>query len=292
MRYAYYPGCVAQGGTPELLHAMQAVSDKLGFTFEHLKEAACNGAGVLQERDPELGDTLNARTLAMAEKRGLPLVTICSTCQGVISQANYRLKKDPAYREFINKFLKPEGLEYHGTTEVKHFMWVIVEDYGLERLKQQVKRPLTGVAMAPFYGCYVVRPTKMLGYEEHPHRDHYLEDIIQVLGGTAVDYSGRTRCCGFPLLTMNRTNSLTMAGNHLLDAKDKGADVMVTPCPLCHLNLDGQQPEAAKVKKTQINLPVIHFPQMLGLALGIEPRDLGLNRHIVNATRFAAKVPA
>lgn len=292
MRYAYYTGCVAVGGTPELFNAMKAVSEKLGFTLEQLKEASCTGAGVLQERDPELGDTLNARTLAMAEKRGLPLLTICSTCQGVISQANYRLKKDPDYRAFINKFLKPEGLEYRGTTEVKHFMWAIVEDYGLDRLKEQVKRPLTGVALAPFYGCYIVRPTKMLEYDAHPHRDHYLEDIITVLGGTAVDYSGKTRCCGFPLLTMNRTNSLTMAGNHLIDAQTHGADAMVTPCPLCHLNLDGQQPEAAKVKKTQINLPVIHFPQMLGMALGIDAKTLGLNRHIVSTGRFAAKVPA
>lgn len=292
MRYAYYPGCVAQGGAPELLQAMKLVGEHLGFTLEHLKEAACTGAGVLQERDPELGDTLNARTFAMAEKRGLPLMTICSTCQGVMSQANHRLRKDAEYRAFINKFLKPEGLEYKGTTEVKHLFWILVEDYGLDRLKGLVRKPLTGIAIAPFYGCYVVRPTEALGYDTRPERNQYLEKIIQTLGGTPVDYRGKTKCCGFPILTMNRDNSLRMAGNHLLEAKGLGADAMVTPCPLCHLNLDGQQPEAAKAHKTQINLPVIHLPQLLGVAMGFNPRELGMSRHIVSTKSFAAKVPA
>ena len=292
MRYAYYPGCVSQGGTPELFKATQLVAEKLGIALEHLKEASCTGAGVLQERDPELGDTLNARTFAMAEKKGLPILTICSTCQGVMSAANYKLKREPEYRAFINRFLKPEGLEYQGTAEVKHLMWVLVEDYGLDRLKGLVRRPLTGVALAPFYGCYVLRPTDKLGYDEHPERDTYLEQIIIALGGVPVDFFGKTKCCGFPILMMNRDSSLNMAGDHLLEAKGKGADAMVTPCPLCHLNLDGQQPEAAKVKKTQIGLPVIHLPQMIGMALGLEPKDLGLNRHFVSTTSFVAKVPA
>jgi succinate dehydrogenase / fumarate reductase cytochrome b subunit len=271
---------------------MKLVGEHLGFTLEHLKEAACTGAGVLQERDPELGDTLNARTFAMAEKRGLPLMTICSTCQGVMSQANHRLKKDAGYRAFINKFLKPEGLEYKGTTEVKHLFWILVEDYGLDKLKSLVRKPLTGIALAPFYGCYVMRPTEALGYDEHPERNQYLEKIFEALGATAVDYRGKTKCCGFPILTMNRDNSLRMAGNHLMEAKGLGADAMVTPCPLCHLNLDGQQPEAAKVHKTQINLPVIHLPQLLGVAMGFNPRELGMSRHIVSTKSFAAKVPA
>ena len=292
MRYAYYPGCVAQGAAPELFTATYAVSERLGLTLEHLREASCTGSGVLQERDPELGDTLNARTFAMAEKKGLPIMTICSTCQGVMSQANHRLKKDPNYRAFINRYLRPEGLAYEGTTEVKHLMWILVEDYGLERLKGLVKRPLTGIALAPFYGCYVLRPTEKLGYEEHPERDTYLEQIIEALGGAPVDFEGKSKCCGFPILTMNRQNSLNMAGNHLLEAKGLGADAMVTPCPLCHLNLDGQQPDAARLKKTQIGLPVIHLPQMVGMALGLQPRDLGLNRHLVSTGSFVAKVPA
>lgn len=292
MRYAFYPGCVAQGACPELFKATKAVADKIGLSLDHLQEAACTGAGVLQERDPELGDTLNARTLAMAEKKGLPLMTICSTCQGVIGQANEKLKKDAEYRTFINRHLKPEGLEYKGTTEVKHLMWILVEDLGLDKLKALVKRPLGGTQLAPFYGCYVIRPTKKLGFDQFPARGTYLEQIILALGGVPVDYFGKTKCCGFPILTFNRDNSLRMAGNHLIEAKTKGADAMVTPCPLCHLNLDFAQPDAAAKKKTQIGLPVIHLPQMVGLALGIPPLDLGLNKHIVSTKPFVVKVPA
>ena len=171
-------------------------------------------------------------------------------------------------------------------------MWVLIEDYGIERLKERITKPLSGLALAPFYGCYVVRPTEKLGYDEYPERGTYLEKLISVIGATAVDFSGKTKCCGFPILTMNRDNSLRMAGSHLLEAKEQGADAMVTPCPLCHLNLDGQQPEAAKIYKTQINLPVIHLPQILGLAMNIEPRRLGLNKHIVSSSAVAAKVPA
>ena len=291
MRYAYYPGCVSQGACPELFKATQLVAQKLGISLEHLKEASCTGAGVLQERDPELGDTLNARTFAIAEKKGLPLMTICSTCQGVMSQANHRLKSDAEYRTFINEYLRPEGLEYNGTTEVKHLMWVLVEDYGLGQLKSLVRRSLDGTPLAPFYGCYVLRPTNKLGYEDHPERDTYLEQIIQTLGGVPVDFQGKTKCCGFPILTMNRDNSLNMAGDHLLEAKGKGAAAMVTPCPLCHLNLDTAQPDAARLKKTQIGLPVIHLPQMVGLALGITASELGLNKHIVSTRSFVAKIP-
>lgn len=292
MRYAWYPGCVAQGGCPELFTATLAVADKLGLELIELKEAACTGAGVLTERNPELADTLNARTFAMAEQLGLPIMTICSTCQGVMSASNYKLTNDPEYLAKINLSLAEEGLQYKGTTTVSHLLWVIVEDLGLDKLKPLVKRPLSGVKIAPFYGCYILRPTQILDYGNYPERDTYIELITRALGGIAVDYSGKTKCCGFPILTMNEKASLTMAGDHLVEAKEEGADVMVTPCPLCHLNLDGGQPRAAKMKKVQIGLPIMHLPQMLGLAFGIKPKSLGLNRHIINTKSLVAKVPA
>lgn len=292
MKFAWYPGCVSQGGCPELFTATLAIADRLGLQLLHLKEAACTGAGVLSERNPELADTLNARTFAMAEKLDLPIMTICSTCQGVMSAANAKLTSDPEYLKKINQTLSEEGLEYKGTTRITHLLWVIVEDMGLEKLKSLVKRPLNGVRIAPFYGCYILRPTSILGYGDHPERDTYLEQITSALGGIAVDFSGKTKCCGFPILTMNEKASLGMAGDHLLEAKKEGADVMVTPCPLCHLNLDGGQPRAAKQKKVQIGLPIVHLPQLLGLAMDIDPKALGLNHHFVSTKSFLAKVPA
>ncbi len=129
-------------------------------------------------------------------------------------------------------------------------------------------RPLEGLRVGPFYGCYIVRPTQRLGYEDHPDRGRYLHMVIEALGGTAVDYAGAHKCCGFPVITMNRTTSLRQAGRHMADAIDAGADCVVTPCPLCHLNLDMQQPEAAKFVERDLGIPVLHLPQMIGLALG------------------------
>lgn len=289
MKYAFYPGCVAKGGAPELYDATIAVAEALGLELVELTGASCTGAGVLSERNPELADTLNARSLAMAESLGLPLMNICSTCHGVFSQANARLK-DEAYRARINKHLAPEGLAYNGTTEVKHLLWVLMEDVGPDRLKTMVTQPLGDLRAAPFYGCYIVRPSWVLGYDERPERKHYLEDLIDILGAEPVEYRGATKCCGFPILTMNRTNSLTMTGTHVAEATAKGADCMVTPCPLCHLNLDGGQVEAAGVVKQHLDLPVLHLPQLVGLAFGISRERLGLRKNLVDTGPVLEKV--
>lgn len=290
MRFAFFPGCVSRGGCPELYQSTTAIAPLLDLDLEELTSAACTGAGVISERNPELADTLNARTFALAEGLGLPLLTQCSTCQGVMSKANYKLRRDSAYLQRINNLLAPEGYTYQGTTRIKHLLWYVVEDFGLDRLRGLVKRPLGGLRVAPFYGCYILRPTSILADPEYPERDQYLEQLTLALGGHPVDYSGKDKCCGFPILTMNKTNSLRMAGDHLAEAKDKGADLMVTPCPLCHLNLDGQQPDAARVTGRQLNLPILHLPQLIGLALGLNERALGLSRHITSTKPILAQV--
>ena len=172
MTYAFYPGCVSRGAAPELFAATVETCARMGIDldFEPMKTASCTGSGVLQEKNQRLGDTLNARTFALAERSGLPLITICSTCQGVMSQANHRLKSDPAYLAEINADLAEEGLEYRGTADPRHLLWVLVEDVGLDRLKSMVVRPLTGFKVAPFYGCYLVRPSSALELDEKPER--------------------------------------------------------------------------------------------------------------------------
>ena len=292
MRYAFYPGCVSRGAAPELFASTMEVCGKLGIEleFEPMRSASCTGSGVLQEKNLRLGDTLNARNFALAERTGLPLLNICSTCQGVMSQANERLTSDPAYLASINEDLAEEGLEYKGTADPRHLMWVIVEDVGLDRLRSQVVRPLTGFKVAPFYGCYIVRPTSALGFDEHPEREDSLERVIEAVGAEVVDFPGKTLCCGFPILTINESNSVKMVANHTLDAKKGGAQAMVTPCPLCHLNLDGYQPQASASANQPIDLPIIHLPQMLGMALGIDPKAMRLDKHIVSTTKLLSEV--
>jgi len=294
MKLAYWPGCVSRGFTPELHGSMALVAPKLDLELVELDRANCCGAGVIAEHNQELVDTLNARTFAMAQdvEGAAGMMNICSTCQGAQSECQERLDVDRDYRDHINANLEDEGLTYERDGEWwnKNFLWLLVEDIGLHQLSERIVRPLEGLKVAPFYGCYIVRPTSRLGFGEHPRRDMYLDILIEVLGGQAVKYAGSYKCCGFPVLTMSRPTSLRQAGRHLADAIDAGADCLVTPCPLCHLNLDMQQPEAAKFVERDLGVPVLHLPQLVGLALGLEPEELGMDKHVVKTADVQRKV--
>jgi succinate dehydrogenase cytochrome b subunit len=294
MKLAYWPGCVSRGFTPELHGSMAKVAPLLDLELVELDRANCCGAGVIAEHNQELADTLNARTFAMAQQVGgaAGMMNICSTCQGAQSECQERLDASSDYRGEVNEHLQAEGLSYQAGGEWwnKNFLWILAEEIAFDALRERVQRPLTGLRIAPFYGCYIVRPSNRLGFDEHPERDVYLNQLIEALGGEAVEYAGARKCCGFPVITMNRTTSLRQAGRHLADALDAGADCLVTPCPLCHLNLDMQQPAAQKFVERDLGIPVLHLPQMVGLALGLEPKELGMGKHVVPTTEVQRKV--
>ncbi|HEX6744834.1 MAG TPA: CoB--CoM heterodisulfide reductase iron-sulfur subunit B family protein [Solirubrobacteraceae bacterium] len=284
MRVAYWPGCVSRGFTPELHGSMAKVAPLLDIELVELDRACCTGAGVIAEHNQELADTLNARTFALAQRvEGAELMmNICSTCQGAQSECQERLDANADYRAHVNETLSSEGLTYEQGITNKNFLWLLVEEIGLDELRSRVRRPLTDLKVGPFYGCYIVRPVDRLGIDavEQP-RDTYLAQVIEALGGTVIEYAGSHKCCGFPIITMNKDASLKQAGRHLGDAVDADADCLVTPCPLCHLNLDLQQPLAERTVGRELNMPVLHLPQLVGLALGLEPKELGFQRHIV-----------
>ena len=288
MKVAYWPGCVSRGFTPELHGSMAKVAPLLDIELVELDRACCTGAGVIAEHNQELADTLNARTFALAQQemaRGADLMmNICSTCQGAQSECQERLDANTDYRTRVNDTLAAEGLSYERGIANKNFLWVLVEELGLDHLSSLVKRPLTDLRVGPFYGCYIVRPTDRVGIDEEHPRDTYLHQVIEALGGTVVDYAGMNKCCGFPIITMNKDASLKQAGRHLGDAKDADADCIVTPCPLCHLNLDLQQPGAERAVGRKLDLPVLHLPQLVGLALGLSPKELGFGKHVVKPT--------
>ena len=173
MKFAFFPGCVAKGAAPELYTSTIKVAEILGIELDEkaMESASCTGAGVLQEKNQLLGDTLNARNIALAEKQNLAILTICSTCQGVMSQAEQRLENEE-YRAQINETLKDEGLEYTGKAPTRHLLWIIVEEIGEKKFKSLVKRKLDGLNLAPFYGCYLVRPSKALDFMKIQKEKH------------------------------------------------------------------------------------------------------------------------
>jgi succinate dehydrogenase / fumarate reductase cytochrome b subunit len=286
LKYAYFPGCVAQGACRELYMSTQALTQALGIELIELKKASCCGSGTFKEDSQLLEDTVNARNIALAESLNLPLLTHCSTCQGVIGHVDEQLKKaqqeNPAYLEQINGLLRQEGCSpYKGTTEVKHLLWALVGDFGLEELQKRVTRKLAGLKCAAFYGCYLLRAQDHLPYDD-AHNPQSMENLFEAVGATPIYYRGRTKCCGWPLSSYATESAFKMAGGHIQEAIEAGADCMVTPCPLCHLNLDSRQPEVEKVIDRKLGLPVLHLSQLVALALGVSPRQLGLERHIVS----------
>jgi len=294
LKYAYYPGCVAQGACRELYQSTAVLTQALGIELLELKKASCCGSGTFKEESQLLEDTVNARNIALAEQLNLPMLTHCSTCQGVIGHVDERLKdaqeNNPAYLEQINGLLHKEGCSpYRGTTSVRHLLWALVGDYGLEELQKRVTRKLSGLNCAAFYGCYLLRAQKSIPFDD-PFAPESMENVFRAVGATPVYYKGRTQCCGWPLSSYATTESFQMAGTHIQTAIASGADCLVTPCPLCHLNLDSRQPEVEKVIGQKLGLPVLHLPQLVALALGIEPKQLGLDRHIVSTRSVLDKL--
>ena len=280
MKYALYPGCAAKGATPELYRSTMAIIGRLGIEVVELEAASCCGAGVVGEVDPDVALALNARTFAQAEQLGLDIMTICGTCQGVMGTANNRLKSEPGVLDRINQVLSRDGISYGGRVQVKHLLWIVVRELGLHRLRKEVRVPMENFRIAPFYGCYILRPSWDLGFDD-PENPTSLEKVIRSVGGEPVRYMGRTKCCGFPIIMEKEAIALAMAGTHMKEAKEEGADFMVTPCPLCHMSLDVYQERAGRVVNRQLNLPILHLPQLIGLAMGIPPKDLGLSHHLI-----------
>ncbi len=284
LTYALYTGCTARESTPELLKSTLAIAKKLDIELILLDEASCCGASHLQDFDDFLSLVLNARNICYAEKRNLDMVTICNTCQLNTAMTKHRLDSDPELKAKVNEKLEEVGLVYLGTSNVRHFLYALIEDYGLDRLKEKVVKPLSHLNIAPFYGCHNIRPSELHHHfnrtKENPYNPTSLDQLIEALEGNSVDYAHKNKCCGFHVDLQAPKTSNMLTGNALADAFDNNADVMVTPCPLCHLNLDVKQKAAAKTINREINLPVLHLPQIIGLALGCTPEELGLKHHV------------
>ncbi len=314
LKYALYTGCTARESTPELLSSTLAVAKKLGIEIVLLDEASCCGASHLQDFDEFLSLVLNARNICYAEKLGLPMITICNTCQLNTVMTKERLDNDPEMKAKVNEKLAEVGLEYKGTSSVRHFLYALIDDYGLENIKEKVEVPLSHFNIAPFYGCHNLRPSHIhykhntplapdseIGegggessiqevelMEKYTHESPYtptsLDSLIEALEGKSVDYESKNKCCGFHVDLQAPETSNALSGTALLDAIDNNADLMVTPCPLCQLNMDLKQESAGKQLGRDIELPVLHMPQMVALALGCSKEEIGLKFNVTKAT--------
>jgi succinate dehydrogenase / fumarate reductase cytochrome b subunit len=284
LRYAYYPGCASREITKEADQTTRLVAERLSIELHDMPKANCCGAGLLNDYDYELSMAMNARIFAEAEAMGMDILTICSTCLMVMSAANRDLRNVKGLLDRTNEVLSKTGLYYSGKVNVKHLLWVLAKDYGIENLKKKVQRPVNWLKVAPFYGCHTLRPTDALGFDD-PKNPSSLETVIKALGAEVVDYSGKTKCCGFQIDLVEEDTAVAMTAKRLLSAKERGADCVITPCPFCHINLDNYQTLADKKAGRKIELPVFHLSQLVGIALGLRTDEIGASRHLISPER-------
>jgi succinate dehydrogenase / fumarate reductase cytochrome b subunit len=283
VRVAYYKGCLAALSAKELDISTKALAPKVGLELDELEAVTCCGAGDIHEAEPDYYLHLNARILAYAEQTGSDtLMTVCNVCTLNLRQANLALKNDEELLARVNQNLEAVGAPpYSGAVEVKHLLWLIAEGDGYERLKDAAHKGLKGLKVAPFYGCQILRPSRLLGFED-PDKPHSLEAIIEACGGESIDYPAKIKCCGFPIIQAREDTALAELIQPLEQASEAGADAMVTPCPLCHLSLDAWQSKLKAATGKDFRMPILHLSQLIGVAAGLEASELRFKRHVVS----------
>ncbi|HWR39277.1 MAG TPA: CoB--CoM heterodisulfide reductase iron-sulfur subunit B family protein [Patescibacteria group bacterium] len=287
MKYAFFPGCVLEGAAKENYIATTKVANALGIELVEIPGWSCCGASHVQDVDELAITALNGRNLALAEAMGLPLLTVCNTCTLMLRKAKAQL--DNGQKEKVNQILAKANLHYAGNSEVTHLLWVIAGDYGLEKLKKLVRRPLTGLKVAGYYGCHLLRPPAIMDFEDYANPQS-LENLIVTLGAEPVDFSAKLQCCGFHATYPAENDVIRITGRTNQSAAQAGADCIVTPCPLCQISLDINQQEGLRAVEGSRELPVLHLAQLIGLALGFSVDDLGINMLVSGREQFAARL--
>jgi heterodisulfide reductase subunit B len=278
MKYSYYPGCAQHGTAVDYRMSVEAIFKRFGIELEEIKNWNCCGALHVDDRSTRVA--LSARTLAAT--KGLDIATPCNLCYSNLMRANTALE-DSDLKNRVNGAL---ATKYEGNAKPKHLLEVVVKDLGFMKLSEHVKKPLK-IKAVPYYGCLLTRPENKFDSPENPKS---LDNLIAALGAEPVKYFYKTKCCGGLILITNEDLALELAKDLLMMAADSGADCMVVTCPMCHLQLDGKQKAVEAKFNIKIDMPIIYFTQLIGIAMGIPPKELGLDKHLVSTDKFIEKV--
>ena len=280
--YAYYPGCSLEAIAASYHVSAVEVAEALDVRLAEIDDWNCCGATAYSAVDELLATVLSARNLAIAESEGrTDVVAPCSACFKNLASANAHMRDDADLMDHMNFALEEDDLEYRGTVRVHHLMQMFVDEVGLDAISARTSNPLEGLKVAPYYGCQIVRPRKsgqVLGEVEDPT---FFEDLLEAIGAEPVDFPLRLRCCGASLIVTNRAAALDMLRLLLESAVASGVDVIATACPLCQVNLECYQAAVNHEFGTDFAVPIAYFTQLMGVAFGKEPKDLGIGREIV-----------
>lgn len=277
MSYAYYPGCATHGLSKDVDIATRKVFEALGLKLVEVNDWNCCGGGFYDEKDEVGHVALNLRNLSNVEKMGYEkMVTPCSVCLHSHRLATHKYKENKDLKKKVEERIKGTSINYSGKASAEHIVWVLIRDVGLQKIKEKVKKPLTGLKVGAYYGCQMLRPEEIMGFEP-AFNPHSMEDLIAATGATPISFPAARSCCGFPLMGSNPQVGIKMAFGVLKGAKDQDADILVHPCSLCHLQLDSLQLKIKAEFNISWTLPAIYITQLLGLAFGFSADELGIS---------------
>lgn len=287
-RFLLFLGCAIPYRVSGYEVATRRVLRKLGVELVEMPEYNCCGLPI----DPvnhEMMLALAARNLCVAEQKGLDIVALCPGCAGTLRKVNKKLKEDKELREKINGYLKKTEIEFKGTVEAKHLLQLLAEDVGIDKIKQAVKKRLTNIHVAEHEGCHVTRPAEDVGFD-NPENPQILRELIEATGANYVEYTDRTACCGAPIVGVNDKITLQLAREKLIHVKEAGAQVLITVCPFCHMTFDTNQPRIERMFSETFGIPILHYPQLLGLAMGFSSEELALKELRVDPTTVVSQI--
>jgi heterodisulfide reductase subunit B2 len=282
MKLAYYPGCSAESTARDMHMSSLAVARKLGIELIEPEGWTCCGATAGHQTDRVLAASLAAANLVAVQKLGLDMMVNCAACYGRMKMANHEVKNDARMRTKVGYAV---GSDYDGSVRVRHFLEILLEDIGLDRVKAAVEKPLTELKIASYYGCLLVRPAEVMQFDD-PENPTSMDTLVEAMGGTSLDWPHKVECCGGGL-SMTRTDLVMKLSHSILDmAGQAGADCIVVACPMCQVNLDLRQIDIKKEMGHDHNMPILYITQLLGLCLGIAPEELGLGKLMISPDRI------
>jgi len=287
--YALFLGCTIPARQPNYELSARKALTKLGIKLVDLDDLTCCCPPPIQSINLETSQAVAAYNICLAEEAGLDIVALCNGCFESLAMANAALKKDENLRAKVNGIVSKAGKEFKGTIEVKHFLQVLIDDIGLECIKASVVKPLNTLKVAPFYGCHSLRPSELLEFDD-PERPHILEDLIEALGAESVEYRDKLKCCGGLLRGISDDLSLSLARDKIINTTKAGAECIATICPFCFVALDIGQIQVKSKFNEIYDMPILHYSELLALALGVDPKELALRTHKIKTDKVLEKI--
>lgn len=287
--YALFLGCTIPARQPNYESSARKALKALGVDLVDLDGFGCCAPPPIESIALDSSLTVSAYNICLAEEAELDLITLCSGCFQSLAKTNAMLKRDRELKDEVNAVLSKVGKEFKGKIEVTHYLKVLYEDVGVEEVKKHVTKPLNNVRAAPFYGCHILRPGELLKFDD-PEKPKILETLIEALGAKSVDYMDKLKCCGGLLRGYDDDLALELSRDKIVKASKAGVDCIITLCPFCYVNLDMGQLQIMRKYKEKYSLPILHYSELLSLALGIEAKELSPQSHRVKIDGLLEKI--